>query len=710
MLNQSVNTFGRMARGTHDRRWPLVFRLILLAGGAGGLAFSCLTPTHTTNGEDAHGAKSTISAWTKKGSSFRSQVNVFKGNRAPLQGPVNWDSSGSPTGLVKRAEIPEPSEAVSGRPSLVPGETTRLANSDVTAYASRYQRKFRNAYQVQSPTRNAEPMLSSITASASSTTATIEWTTDEASNSLVTYGTSADYSSATASSSLTTLHSVKIAGLFAGLTYHFRVQSVDYQGHIRTSGDQTFLTSGVSKNIVTDFGATCNGSGEHDHSAFTAFNAWALNWQRAHPGLIELYIPSGSVCVFNKPSADQGRFAKGIKDLLVYGYGATLSSASSSGDAFWLGGIGVSGINPQDDVHSARVLTVNAGSDSVTLLTPSQTSLFRVGNYALMAGLDTQGYGYPPNPYFYEYVQIQRVSSSSGVITLNAPLKNTYKSTWPLYFSGNRSQPDQGGPATLYTLDPSWDAQIEYAGLTISQDGQTYSPGRSITYRDVSFTGGACGIPTENMSWTAIDANMPNCDMEVDKLIDSLALSRVTIRQILFQSASPNLFVMDSSTVTSTLNGTPKKTMISNSSLAAFRPGAYAYGNSKAVTCTDCVLNSVSPLGVFDEGGSNNIGVNNFYSMAAGIITSANLNGPMRWAVPGAQLFWRGQYENEGVPFTVLDVTQDATNTYVQTSLTGGFPSVPQYHGVLTIAVNPAPEFTCTNCTGSADAVDLSQA
>jgi len=51
----------------------------------------------------------------------------------------------------------------------------------------------------------------------------------------------------------------------------------------------------VIKNIKTDFGATCNGVA-NDSRAFVNFNAWARRWQQGNSGLIELDIPSGSVC------------------------------------------------------------------------------------------------------------------------------------------------------------------------------------------------------------------------------------------------------------------------------------------------------------------------------------------------------------------------------------------------------------------------------
>jgi hypothetical protein len=456
----------------------------------------------------------------------------------------------------------------------------------------------------------------------------------------------------------------------------------------------------IAKNIVTDFGARCDGVAD-DAPAFAAFNTWA----KAQTTQVQLTIPSGGVCAFL--TSIGARWTKDIKDLVVQGYGSTLTD-NGTGAGFHLGGIGLTG-------GSARLATVAAGELSVKLLTPSQSSLFSIGKYALITGLDLQGtwrgegYGFPPNPHFFEYVQVTDINSSTGVITFKSPLKNTYKSTWPSYDVGGRFGPDQGGPATLYALDPSWDTISEYRGLTIDQPNrQTYSIGRSVTYRDVTFTGGYCGIPTQNLLWQAINTKMTRCAMEVDKLITEMVLDGVTIELVEFQSSSTDFLTMRNSIVTSAIMGTPKKAVISDSTITLFRPGAWAYGRTDEVICDNCVLPNIMVHGVIDKG-INEAGVNNTYTMSGGVIVVPNTQGAVSWAVPGTNLMWRGQYDSQ-TAFKVVDVTQDANNTYIKTNLSGGFPTLPLTSGMLFIHAHPAPKFTCRNCTGSEDAVDLSQA
>ena len=97
------------------------------------------------------------------------------------------------------------------------------------------------------------PTLSSINATGlTSTGATITWTTNEASDTQVQYGTSTSYGSTTTlNSSLVTSHSVSLSGLPAGTVIHYRVLSKDASGNLATSADQTFTTTTVDSTAPT---------------------------------------------------------------------------------------------------------------------------------------------------------------------------------------------------------------------------------------------------------------------------------------------------------------------------------------------------------------------------------------------------------------------------------------------------------------------------
>ena len=459
----------------------------------------------------------------------------------------------------------------------------------------------------------------------------------------------------------------------------------------------------VVYNIMTDFGAACNGSG-NDNSAFTAFNSAALTWQSSNPaGSIELDIPSAAVCMFTSGGSGNS-FTKGIKRMLVKGLGSgatrgTLSDNGGTGNGYFLGGTGQ--IN--DNVHSSRVNTVAAGSSVITLVTTSESSRFTTGQWALLAGIDLQGYGFPTNPGVFEYVRITNVNGGVGVITLQSSIVNSYKSTWPLYNAGNGFQVDMGGPATLYALDASWDTQVEYRNLILDQAGQIYGNGQSMTFTNVVTPHGAV-IPSQNQTWTATNCDFTANTIEMDKIIGTVTLTNTSVNRIDFQSSSINSFVMTGGTVSSYFHGTPQSATITNATLNDFRPGAIAYGATTGrVICTSCVIPSVSPGGFSER-------VDSAYSLAGGMFKVFNTHGPVTWATPGATLVFSGTYAYAGSPFTVTDVSQDATYTYVRTSLAGGFPTLPNSGGVLSVATHPSPSFLCTSCTGSTDSIGFSTA
>ncbi len=91
---------------------------------------------------------------------------------------------------------------------------------------------------------NSGPVISSVaTSSVYTTTATVTWTTNEASDSRVWYGTSAGtYTSNTYSASSVTSHSVGLTGLTALTPYYFVVVSTNAGGLTSTSTEATFNT------------------------------------------------------------------------------------------------------------------------------------------------------------------------------------------------------------------------------------------------------------------------------------------------------------------------------------------------------------------------------------------------------------------------------------------------------------------------------------
>ena len=77
----------------------------------------------------------------------------------------------------------------------------------------------------------------------SQSSATVAWTTDEASTSRVDSGTTAAYGANVASAALVTAHSLVVTGLACATTYHYKVTSADAAANSASSPDATFTTS-----------------------------------------------------------------------------------------------------------------------------------------------------------------------------------------------------------------------------------------------------------------------------------------------------------------------------------------------------------------------------------------------------------------------------------------------------------------------------------
>ncbi len=106
------------------------------------------------------------------------------------------------------------------------------------------------------------PTISSVSSgSLTGTGATITWTTDEASDSQVQYGTTTSYgASTTLDATMLTSHSVDLTGLLENRTYHYRVKSRDAAGNLRTGSDNTFITLDQTAPEISNIVATPSGS------------------------------------------------------------------------------------------------------------------------------------------------------------------------------------------------------------------------------------------------------------------------------------------------------------------------------------------------------------------------------------------------------------------------------------------------------------------
>ncbi len=109
---------------------------------------------------------------------------------------------------------------------------------------------------VSGPPDTTPPAITNIqSTSITDTSATITWTTNEPSSSVVNYGTSSGSYPSTATGAGGISHSVQLAGLSSGTAYFYRVTSADPSGNSAQSAEQTFTTAAPSSSC----GAACAG-------------------------------------------------------------------------------------------------------------------------------------------------------------------------------------------------------------------------------------------------------------------------------------------------------------------------------------------------------------------------------------------------------------------------------------------------------------------
>jgi hypothetical protein len=131
------------------------------------------------------------------------------------------------------------------------------------------------------PSAFAQSWISAVTATTTTTTGTITWTTAVAANSQITYGTTTSYGSSSAlNSSLVTTHSVALTSLIAGTTYHYRVLSADSTGVLVTGLDGVFSTpsAAISVSVSPTTATVASGGTEQFSAQLTNTNNTAVTW------------------------------------------------------------------------------------------------------------------------------------------------------------------------------------------------------------------------------------------------------------------------------------------------------------------------------------------------------------------------------------------------------------------------------------------------
>lgn len=117
-------------------------------------------------------------------------------------------------------------------------------------------------FTTASPADTTAPVISNVKVSSiTSSSATITWTTNEASTSQVNYGLTTSYGTTTLlDSTPVTSHSVTLSGLSSYTTYDFRVRSSDAAGNEAVSANSNLTTSNTTPRITSATATPSSGS------------------------------------------------------------------------------------------------------------------------------------------------------------------------------------------------------------------------------------------------------------------------------------------------------------------------------------------------------------------------------------------------------------------------------------------------------------------
>jgi hypothetical protein len=428
------------------------------------------------------------------------------------------------------------------------------------------------------------------------------------------------------------------------------------------------------KNIKTDYGASCDGSGTNDTTAFTGWLSQGILQGANQVGLI---IPPGAKCVGCEYVFDGTQGGNGIQNAVIWAFGATC--ISTLGER-----IGSSGFY-EDTTHSSLIQTANLNDAFVTLITSSESSRYAVNDYLLIGALELQeqggGNSFPPNFQFYQFVQITAINAGTGVISITPPVNSTwFKSTYPSILSD--SAMPNNGPASIFKMQPNWNTTLQIFGLNTAINGPIAGTQDSMSGRNVSCT--LCTFGSINTSATVCQScsflSSSTNGQEVDKDIVNFTISNSTIHNnhnLTFQSPTPQNAVVNYTNVTGTLNGFPLNGTFANSTFGAgVVPGTTNYGH---VNNNNFINNTFPSARIGQHFVSTSLLTYNNDGTFSILKSNPNYYLAVAWAVPGFQYaFADGDGTLNSTPvtkFTINDVTDQGTSIKIWTTLPNTLPT-----------------------------------
>ena len=311
------------------------------------------------------------------------------------------------------------------------------------------------------------PVISAPAASATSSTAAITWATNEASDSIVTFGTDpSTLAQSVSNSTPVTAHSLTLSGLAAATTYYYQVSSADAAGNRSTAPitpasftTLAFSISGTISPVAAGGGAIVTLTGA-SNATVTANASGQFTFGSLAPGS---YTVSASRPGYSMTPASQP---------------VTVTSASVTGVNFTGQAIGITGtISPASVGNGTIVVLGGAGSGSVSADSQGVFTFSPVtnGNYTITPS--RAGYTFTPAS---SAVTVAGAGVTGVNFTAQAVPTYTISGTiTPASTSSGATVTLNGGATASTTVNAS--GNYTFSGLGNGQDhGHTDCPGRDL--------------------------------------------------------------------------------------------------------------------------------------------------------------------------------------------------------------------------------------
>jgi hypothetical protein len=328
------------------------------------------------------------------------------------------------------------------------------------------------------------PVISNVASTVSGTSATVTWTTDQASTSVVNYGTSAQYgTSASGGSTLTTSHSVTLSNLQAGATYDYQAVSANASGQSSNSANSTFTVSATSQPpVISAVTATTSGTSvtitwSTDQASSSVVN-YGLNTNYGLSSAVTTLTTSHSVTL-------SGLQAGATYDYQVVSANASGTPATSANYtfavsnqpapnvqyvSFW--GINSSGITMSWSTDQPATTQVSYGtSPALGQLTPLDSTLI-YGHGAVLTGLMS-------GTTYYWVAQSTNANGVTGYSTVYSFTTLGSAPGTPPIISNVAASPSGTSVTVTWTTDQASTSVVNYG--TSTQYGTSANGGSTLT-------------------------------------------------------------------------------------------------------------------------------------------------------------------------------------------------------------------------------------